>query len=142
MLLATPQLLTKRGLVPYRILSIQNRLFKIRIYGNPRQGSYVLYFVINYQLNSSLDKSNLFLFIDAAVFVFKGLQIYLLSISFHKVYKLAEILTVQLYTILELFCVIILYNMRILGLTLQKGLQLQLYSNLLFIKLIKRNLVQ
>jgi len=44
---------------------------------------------------------------DAAVLIFKGLWIYLLSISFYKVYKLAEILIVQLYTILELFCIII-----------------------------------
>ena len=141
MLLATPQLLTRRGLVPYYILSVQNRLFEIYIYSNPRQGSYALYFIINCQLNSSLDKSDLLLLIDIAILVFKGLQIYLLSISFYKVYKLVEILTVQLYTILELFYVIILYNIQILGLTLQKGLQLQLYSNLLFIKLIKYNLV-
>jgi len=35
----------------------------------------------------------------------------LASISFYKVYKLIEILTVQLYTILELFYIIILYNL-------------------------------
>ena len=142
MLLATPQLLTGRGLVPYYIFSIQNRSFKISIYSNPQQGSYALYFIINYQLNFSLDKSNLLLFIDATVFVFKGFWIHLLSISFYKVYKLAEILIVQLCTILELFYIIILYNLQILGLTLWEGLQLQLYSNLLFIKLIKRDLVQ
>ena len=55
---------------------------------------------------------------DAAVLIFKWLWIYLLSIIFYKVYKLAEILMVQLYTIPELFCVIVLYNIQILGLTL------------------------
>ena len=59
MLLVTPQLPTKRVLVPYRILSIQNRLFKIGVYSNSRQYSYVLHFVLNQWLNSSLDKSNL-----------------------------------------------------------------------------------
>jgi len=62
--------------------------------------------------------TTLLLLTDAAVPIFKGLWIYLLSTSFYKVYKLAEVLTVQLYTIPELFCIIILYNMRILGPTL------------------------
>jgi len=51
---------------------------------------------------------------DAAIFVFKGLWIYLLSLGFHIVYKLAEILVITLYTIPELLRVTILYNMRIL----------------------------
>ena len=102
----------------------------------------MLYFVINCQLNSSLDKSNFLLLIDATVFVFKGLQIYQLSISFYKVYKLAEIVAVKLYPIPEQFCVIILYNIWILSPLLQEDLQLRPYSNLLFIKLIQYNLVQ
>ena len=141
-LLVTPQVSTRRGLVPYRFLSVQNRLFKISIYSNPRQGSYASYSTINQQLNSSPDKSNLLFLIDAAILIFKGLQIYLLSLGFYIVYKLAEILIITLYTILELLRVTILYNIRILDLILQKGLQLQLYNNLIFIKLTKYDLVQ
>ena len=141
-LLVTSQVPTRRGLVPYRFLSIQNCLFKISIYSNPRQSSYAPYFVINQQLNSSLDKSNLLFLINATILVFKGLQIYLLSLGFYIVYKLAEILIITLYTILELLRVTILYNIQILDLILQKGLQLQLYNNLIFIKLTKYNLVQ
>ena len=51
---------------------------------------------------------------DAAISIFKGLWIYLLSLSFHKVYKLAEIF-ITLYTIPELFCVSVLYNIWILN---------------------------
>ena len=51
-------------------------------------------------------------------------------------------MAVKLYPIPEQLYIIILYNMRILSPFLQEGLQLRLYSNLLFIKLIKYNLVQ
>jgi hypothetical protein len=54
---------------------------------------------------------------DAAISIPKGLWIYLLSLSFYKVYKLVEIF-ITLYTILELFCVSILYNIQILNLIL------------------------
>ena len=142
MLLVTPQLFTRRILVliSYRILSVQNCSFKISVYINSRQHSYALYFILNWQLNFSLNKSNLLFLINTAIFILKGLWIHLLSLSFYKVYKLAEIF-ITLYTILELFCVSILYNIQILNLILQKGLQLQLYSNLIFIKVIKYNLV-
>ena len=144
MLLVTPQFPTRRVLVlvPYCILSVQNRSFKISIYSNPYQSSHAPYFIINQQLNSSLDKSNLLFLIDTTILIFKGLQIYLLSLGFYIVYKLAEILIITLYTILELLRVTILYNIQILDLILQKGLQLQLYNNLIFIKLTKYNLVQ
>ena len=141
-LLVTSQVPTRRGLVPYRFLSVQNRLFKISIYSNSRQSSYAPYFIINWQLNSSLDKSNLLFLIDAAILIFKGLQIYLLSLGFYIVYKLAEILIVTLYTIPELLYITILYNIQILDPILQEGLQLQPYNNLIFIKLTKYNLVQ
>ena len=141
-LLVTFQVPTRRGLVPYRFFSIQNRLFKISIYSNPCQSSYAPYFIINWQLNSSLDKSNLLFLTDTTILIFKGLQIYLLSLGFYIVYKLAEILIIILYTIPELLYATILYNIRILDLILQKGLQLQLYNNLIFIKLTKYNLVQ
>ena len=141
-LLVTSQVPTKRGLVPYRFLSVQNRLFEIGISGNPRQSSHTPYFVINWQLNSSPDKSNLLFLMDTTILIFKGLQIYLLSSGFYIVYKLAEILIVTLYTILELLRVTILYNIRILDPILQEGLQLQPYNNLIFVKLTKYNLVQ
>ena len=141
-LLVTSQVPTRRGLVPYHFLSIQNRSFKISIYSNLYQSSYMPHFITNQQLNSSLDKSNLLFLIDAAILIFKGLQIYLLSLGFHIVYKLVEILIITLYTILELLRVTILYNIQILDLILQKGLQLQLYNNLIFIKLTKCDLVQ
>ena len=64
-----------------------------------------------------VDKVSIPTFTDAAIFIFKGLWIYLLSLSFYKVYKLAEIFII-LYTILELFCVNILYNIQILNLIL------------------------
>ena len=51
---------------------------------------------------------------DITIFIFKGLWIYLLSLGFHKVYKLVEIF-ITLYTIPELFCVSVLYNMQTLN---------------------------
>ena len=142
MLLVIPQFFIKRilVLVPYHILSVQNRLFKISVYINSRQHFYILHFILNQQLNFSLNKSNLLFFINTAIFILKGLQIYLLSLGFYKVYKLAEIFII-LYTIPELFRVSVLYNIQILNLILQKSLQLQLYNNLIFIKVIKYNLV-
>ena len=141
-LLVTSQVPTRRGLVPYRFLSVQYRLFKISIYSNPRQSSYAPYFIINQQLNSSPDKSNLLFLIDTTILIFKRLQIYLLSLGFYIVYKLAEILIIILYTVLKLLYITILYNIQILNIILQKGLQLQLYNNLIFIKLTKCDLVQ
>ena len=115
--LVTPWLLTRRVLVLilYCILGVQNRSFKISVYINSRQHSYILHFVLNWWLNFSLNKSNLFLFINAAISIFKGLWIYLLSLNFHKVYKLVEIFII-LYTISELFRVSVLYNIQILNL--------------------------
>ena len=119
MLLVTPWLPTRRFLilVPYCILSVQNRLFKISVYINSRQYSYALYFILNWWLNFSLNKFNLLLLINTAISIFKGLWIYLLSLGFYKVYKLAKIF-ITLYTISELFCVSVLYNMQILNLIL------------------------
>ena len=92
--------------------------------------------------------SDMYLLGDSVIFyyilIFKGLQVYLLSLGFYKVYKLEEILIIILRVILELFYITILYNIQIPDLILQKGLQLQLqlYNNLIFIKLIKYNPVQ
>jgi hypothetical protein len=116
-LLITPQLPIKRVLVLYRIFGVSNRLFKIGVYSNLRQHFYILYFILNWWFNSSLNKSNFLYFIDAAIFILKGLWIYLLSLGFYKVYKLVEIF-VTLYTISELFCVGVLYNIQILNLIL------------------------
>jgi hypothetical protein len=52
---------------------------------------------------------------DAAISIFKGLWIYLLNLGFYKVYKMVKIFVI-LYTILELFCISVLYNIQILNL--------------------------